>query len=169
MSMSRWSRSFPGLRFPPSHLPRNDGPLPVTGRRSKIGRCPVDVRAATSDIDRMYSSSRYRSSIRSSLISKTLPSCLETRFSFSLRSIGFYKCDGFLKSLAGQNCVNRDGWSLFTIGAFDTPNLSGLNQESFLTPPCFFMPEKTGRLEPRHHPSTPPRTLHDYLRYMGTK
>ena len=28
--------------------------------------------------------------------------------------------------------VNRDGWSLFTIGAFDTPNIAGLNLESLL-------------------------------------
>jgi hypothetical protein len=28
--------------------------------------------------------------------------------------------------------VNRDGWSLFTIGAFDTPNLAGLDLESLL-------------------------------------
>ena len=28
--------------------------------------------------------------------------------------------------------VNRDGWSLFTIGAFDTPNLAGLGLESLL-------------------------------------
>src|SRR6266567_748175 len=31
--------------------------------------------------------------------------------------------------------VNRDGWSLFTIGAFDTPNLEGLDLESLLALP----------------------------------